>query len=138
MRSVRGGRLSTHNRNPEYRKLLCILWFWEKSLILPQLRLLDRSSDSKHDYEQLHVCEGTHASHTLFPVAVRRALLSTCTLANRSASDTIDWTTALRGLLVATLREASSRLYPSGVVVSQKLPGTRRASEKRDGALGST
>lgn len=35
---------------------------------------------------------------------------------------------------VATLRNASSRLYPRGVVVSQMLPGTRRASEKRDDA----
>lgn len=35
---------------------------------------------------------------------------------------------------LATLRNASSRLYPRGVVVSQMLPGTRRASEKRDDA----
>lgn len=35
---------------------------------------------------------------------------------------------------VATLRNAWSRLYPSGIVVSQMLPGTRRRSEKRDDA----
>lgn len=37
---------------------------------------------------------------------------------------------------VATLRNAWSRLYPRGVVVSQMLPGTRRSSEKRDDAWG--
>lgn len=37
---------------------------------------------------------------------------------------------------VATLRNVWSRLYPRGIVVSQKPPGTRRASEKRDDAWG--
>lgn len=37
---------------------------------------------------------------------------------------------------LATLRNVWSRLYPRGIVVSQRLPGTRRTSEKRDDAWG--